>query len=95
MGYASFVYRWTRFNWRFGRVLIPLWIAFAALFTAAAAADALCDFGWGYRWQDAAFGMGFVSFGVVFWFLWNWMFKLIRRLNEARFGPDPQRENGK
>jgi hypothetical protein len=95
VSYASFVHRWTRFNWRFGRIFIPLWIALAALFTAAAAADALWHFGWGYGWRDAVFGLGFVAFGVVFWFVWNWIFKVIRWLNEARFGPDPQRDIGK
>ncbi len=95
MTYASFVHRWTRFHWRFGRIFIPLWTGLAGLFTAAAAADALWDFGWGYRWQDAVFGLGLIAFGVVFWFVWNWMFKLIRWLTEARFGPDPQRENDK
>jgi len=62
------------------------------LFTAAAAADTLWHFGWGYSWQDSLLGSGMAAFGILFWFIWNWMFKLIRWLNESRFGPDPSRE---
>ena len=86
------MHRLTRLNWRFGRVFIPIWIALAVLFTAAAAADALWQFGWGYRWQDALLGLGMVAFGILFWFAWTWMFRLIRWLNEMQFGPDPNRE---
>lgn len=92
MSYVSFVHRFARFNWRFGRIFIPIWIALAGLFTIAAAADALWQFGWGYRWQDALRGLGMVAFGFLFWFVWNWMSKLERWLTEVFFGPDPQRE---
>ncbi len=95
MTYASFVHRWARFNWRFGRIFIPIWVTLAVLFTASAAADALWNFGWGYRWQDALFGLGFVAFGIFFWFVWNWMFKLILLFNEAFFGADPRRATDK
>jgi hypothetical protein len=89
--YASFVHAATRFNWRFGRVFIPLWIAGVALFTFAAAADAIWHFGWDYRWRDVLLGIGMLLFGVLFWFVWNWMFKIVRGLNEVFFGPHPKR----
>ena len=88
MSYASSVRRLARFNRRFGRIFIPIWISLAALFTAAAAADSVWQFGWGYSWEDALLGLGMTGFGVLFWFAWNWTLNIINRLNVFFLGPD-------
>lgn len=76
------------FNRRFGRIFVPIWIGLAGLFTGAAAADSIWQLGWGYRREDALFGLALTGFGVLFWFAWNWTLNLINRMNVFFFGPD-------
>ncbi|KZZ05216.1 MAG: hypothetical protein ABJF09_07740 [Qipengyuania citrea] len=78
----------TRFNRRFGRIFIPIWIGLALLFTIAAAADSVWQFGWGYSSEDALLGLGMVGFGFLFWLAWHWMLKLIDWLNVIFLGSD-------
>ena len=79
--------------WRFGRIFIPIWIAGVLCFAVAAAADQLLDLRWGYQWRDALGALGMAIFVVLFWFAWNWMFKLMRWLTERFIGPDPDAES--
>ncbi len=85
---ATRVHGQARKMWRWGRVFIPLWIGLVGLLTAAAAVDAAWHLGWGYEWNDVLGGLGMMVFGAVFWVLWNWMFKVIRFLNETLYGPE-------
>jgi hypothetical protein len=54
-----------------------------------AAADVMGHFGWGYRPQDILLGFGMAAFGVLFWFAWGWMFKLLGWLTDIFVGPEP------
>ncbi|WP_370031319.1 hypothetical protein [Qipengyuania mesophila] len=83
------------FNRRFGRIFIPIWIACACLFTLAAAADSIWNIGWGYQWKDAAAGAGMIAFGVVFWFFWHFVLKIVIGINAWIFGPDPADHRGR
>jgi hypothetical protein len=45
MPLGSFAHRMARFNRGYGRIFIPIWLAFIGLFTIAAAADSFLEFG--------------------------------------------------
>ena len=90
---ADRVYARRRRVWRFGRIFIPFWIGLAAIATLVMAADVLWPFCWGARWQDVLLGLGMVVFGFFFWGAWNLMFKLLDRLTQAIFGPDPNEQD--
>jgi hypothetical protein len=68
---------------RFGWIFFPAWIAGVSIFTCMAAADSIWHFGWGYRPQDIALGVGMLGFGVLFWLVWDWFFKLAERYDPS------------
>jgi hypothetical protein len=75
-------------QWRFGRRFMPIWIVGAALATLFAAADVIWNWGWGYQWRDVFIGLACLALGSVFFFVWNWMFKLLSWFTDIFFGPD-------
>jgi hypothetical protein len=90
---AARVYARRRKVWRFGRILIPVWIGLALIATLVMATDVLWPFGWGARWHDVLLGLGMVAVGLLFWGAWNLMFKLLDWLTPIVFGPDPSEQD--
>ena len=93
MSLGSFAHKMARFNRGYGRIFIPIWLAFLGLYTIAAAADSFLEFGWGYDWSDAKIGLIMFGGGIAFWFLWQGGLGLIEWFNETMFGSDPTKND--
>ena len=93
MDKAARVHAYARKTRRQGRIFIPIWIACVAVGTSVAAMDAIWKLGWGYDWGDVLGGLGMMVGGVVFWFAWNWIFKIHHSLTETFHGPDVERRD--
>ena len=92
MPLGSFAHRMARFNRGYGRIFIPIWLAFIGLFTIAAAADSFLEFGWGYGWNDVKIGLAMFGGGIAFWFLWQGGLRLSEWFNETCLDLTPQRK---
>jgi hypothetical protein len=64
---------------RFGWIFFPVWIAGVSIFICMATADSLWGFELGYRPQDIVLCFGMLGFGLLFWLVWDWFFKLAER----------------
>lgn len=93
MSLGSFAHKMARFNRGYGRIFIPIWLAFVGLFTIAATADSFYDFGWGYDWSDVKIGLIMLACGIAFWFLWQGGLKISEWFNKTMFGPDPTKKD--
>ena len=69
-------------------MFIPFWMGCVTVFTFAAAADAIWDFGWGYSWNEVLLGVVMIAFGLAFGVAYYWMYRLMRFLTETFYGPD-------
>ncbi|MBX7526351.1 hypothetical protein [Qipengyuania vesicularis] len=93
MSLGSFAHKMARFNRGYGRIFIPIWLAFVGFFTIAAVADSILEFGWGYDWSDVKIGLIMFGCGIAFWFVWQGGLRLSEWFNETMFGPDPTKND--
>ncbi|WP_226700438.1 hypothetical protein [Qipengyuania gaetbuli] len=93
MSLGSFAHKMARFNRGYGRIFIPIWLAFVGFFTIAAVADSILEFGWGYDWNDVKICLIMLGCGIVFWFVWQGGLRLSEWFNETMFGPDPTKND--
>jgi len=85
---ARFVHAWERFIWRSCVAIWIIWEVVILTMTAAAAADVLGPFDWGYETRDIWGGLMMSLLGVgALAFFWV-IHRIMERLNAFIYGPD-------